>query len=197
MARDRFTWKDPQFTYADAVTASRLVMLPFLLYGLGARLSGLALATLAAMLATDLVDGRIARRLGQVRPFGAALDATIDFLVIYSLFTMFFVLGILPWWKWLAILGPAVLMAVTQTISFLRAERVALAPAAFGKLVGLIQFIYLPLLLARTFWLTGGRGVGADHALFAVLMIASALNTVDYGRTLARLLGTRTRSTTG
>lgn len=197
MARDRFTWKDPRFTYADALTGSRLVMLPFLLYGLAARLSGLALATLLAMLATDLIDGRIARRLGQTRPFGAVLDSTIDFLVIYSLFTTFFALGVLPWWKWLAILGPAVLMALTQTTSVLRAGEVAFAPAAFGKLVGLIQFVYLPLLLARTFWLTAGWAAGADHVIFAVMMAANTLNTIDYAKTLARLLSARGRSTTG
>ena len=197
MARDRFTWKDPRFTYADALTGSRLVMLPFLLYGLAARLSGLALVTLLAMLVTDLVDGRIARRLGQARPFGAALDSTIDFIVIYSLFTIFFVLGILPWWKWLLIMGPAVLMAVTQTISFLRADEVAFAPVVFGKLVGLIQFVYLPLLLARTFWLTAGWAVGADHVIFAVMTAANTLNTIDYARTLVRLLSARGRRTTG
>jgi phosphatidylglycerophosphate synthase len=171
-------------------------MLPFLLYALAAHLPGLALPTLLAMLATDLLDGRIARRLGQVRSFGAALDSTIDFIVIYSLFTIFFVLGILPGWKWLLIMGPAVLMAITQTISFLRADQVAFAPVAFGKLVGLIQFVYLPLLLARTFWLTAGWAAGADHVIFAVMTVANSPNTIDYARTLVRLLSARGRRTT-
>jgi phosphatidylglycerophosphate synthase len=197
MARDRFSWKDPRFTCADALTGSRLVMLPFLLYALAAGLAGMAVATLLAMLATDLIDGRIARRLGQARPFGAALDSTIDFVVIYTLFSTFFALGVLPWWKWLAIMTPAALMAVTQAISVLRADEVVMAPAAFGKLVGLIQFMYLPLLLARTFWLPGGWAMGVDHATFAVLTAANVLNVVDYTRTLVRLLSARGRSTTG
>ena len=188
MARGLFSWKDPQFTYADALTGSRLIMLPYLVYALVARLAGLALVTLLVMIVTDLVDGRVARRLDQVREFGAAFDSTIDFIIIYSLFTAFFLMGVLPRWKWLVIFAPAVLMAVTQVISFLRATEVALAPAVFGKIVGMIQFAYLPFLLARTFWLSGAPVQTADHAIFAVLAVAIVFNTVDYARTLSRLM---------
>jgi cardiolipin synthase len=188
MARRTFSWKDPQFTYADALTGARLVMLPFLLYALAARLSGLALATLAVMIGTDLVDGRVARKFGQSRVFGGAFDSAIDFIVIYSLFTAFMLIGGLPLWKWAVIFVPALLMATTQILSLMRSDEVALSPAVYGKMVGMLQFAYLPLLLARTFWLWQPWAVTLDHALFAVMAVAIVLNAVDYSRILRRLL---------
>lgn len=188
MAERRFSWLDPQFTYADALTGSRLVMLPYLLYGLATRQVGLAVITLAVMIGTDLVDGRIARRMDQARPFGAVFDSTIDFVVIYSLFTALWLLGVLPWWKWAVIFFPALLMAATQIFHLLRAPEVTFAPARVSKLVGEIQFVYLPFLVARAFWWREGWAEWADHAVFALLTVAIVANTVDHIRTLRSLL---------
>lgn len=197
MGPGRFSWRDPQFTYADALTGSRLVMLPFMFYALARRLPDLAVGTLAAMIATDLVDGRVARRLGQSRAFGGAFDSTVDFVVIYGLFTALFVVGTLPWWKWLVIIAPAVLMAWTQIISVRRADEVVLAPAPVAKLVGQIQFAYLPFLILRTFWLQADWALVADHVVFGILAVAIVFNTLDYVGTLRRLLGTPGGSSAG
>ena len=62
------------------------------------------------------------------------------------------------------------------------------APALAGKAVGLIQFIYLPFLVVRTFWLQAGWGAIVDDAIFALLVLATIVNTVDYARTMAGLL---------
>ena len=188
MAGDRFSWRNPTFTYADMLTGARLIMLPYLIYALVVRLAGLALTTLAVMIATDLVDGRLARRLGQSRTFGGAFDSGIDFLVIYGLFTTFFAIGILPWWKWIVIFAPAVLMAMTQILYLLKAPEVSFAIAPAGKLVGQIQFAYLPYLLLRAYWLGAGWALTVDHVIFTVLALATGVNTIDYSRLLAAVL---------
>ncbi len=191
MAGQPFSWKDPRFTLADALTGARLIMLPYLIYALVRPLPGMAVATLAVMIGTDLVDGRVARRLGQARDFGGAFDSTVDFILIYTMFTTFFVIDVLPWWKWALIFFPGLLMAGTQLLHVQRAGDVALAPAPAGKVVGQLQFVYLPLLLARTFWLRADWAQTVDHVLFAVLAVAIVVNTIDYGRTLRRLLTRR------
>lgn len=188
MNKDQFSWRNTQFTYADLLTGARLVMLPYLLYGLTAKLTGLAAATLAGMIATDLVDGPIARRLGQARPAGGAFDSTIDFIVIYATFSALWLVGILPWWKWAAIFFPALLMAATQVLHLLWAGDLASAPARVGKLVGQIQFVYLPFLVARIFWWRGEWAALVDHLAFALLAVAIGFNTLDQLRTLRRLL---------
>lgn len=163
-------------------------MLPYLVYGLAASLAGLVMVTFVAMIMTDLVDGRVARRLKQARAFGGVLDSTVDFVVIYALFTALFLICVLSWWKWLVIFAPAVLMAVTQVLHMLRASEVEFAPAPVGKLVGMIQYVYLPFLFARRFWLQDAPWPTIDHLAFAVLAVAIVFNTLAYGGTLRDLL---------
>lgn len=182
-----FTWKDPQFTYADALTGARLIMLPYLLYGLIASLPGMAIATLLAMIGTDLVDGTIARKSGQRREFGGILDSTVDFVVIYSVFTALFAIGILHWWKWLPILATGLLIAGTQILSVRKAKGLTFARVRFGKLVGQLQFMYLPVLLLRTFWLRDGWAQTLDNVLFGLLAAAMLANAVDHARILRGL----------
>ena len=189
MSDGGFSWKDPRFTYADALTGARLLLLPYLLYALAASLPGLATATIAAMMGTDLVDGPIARRTAQVRPFGSVFDSTVDFVVIYSLFTTFFALGVLLWWKWLVIAIIGCVIAATQIATVRKGRVLALAPVRYGKLVGQLQFAYLPLLLARTFWVKAAWAVTADDMLFGLLAVAIVASLVDHAGIIRRLLG--------
>lgn len=188
MDERKFSWRSPKFTYADALSGTRLVMLPYLLYGVARGQAGLAVTTFAAMAITDLIDGRIARKMGQSRDFGAVLDSTIDYVVIYSLFTMLFAVGVLPWWKWVVIFFPGLFMGATQILFTLKAPDVAFAPAPFSKPVGQIQYVYLPFLLARRFWLSAAWAQRVDDAVFLLLAIAIVLNTWDHAKTLRRLL---------
>jgi len=183
-----FSWTDPRFTYADLLTGSRLVMLPYLIYALASRLPGLAVATFSVMITSDVIDGKIARRMGQSRHFGGAFDSTVDFVLLYTLFTAFAAIGMLAWWRWAVIFIPGLFMAATQLLYVVKAQDVMLAPALAGKVVGQIQYVYLPFLLIRTFWLNAPWAQTADTALFWVLAAAIVVNTVDYARTLNNLL---------
>lgn len=177
-----------RFTCADALTGSRLLLLPCFLYGLATRRSALAVVTLAVIIGTDLIDGRIARRMGQSRPAGAVLDSAVDFVVIYSTFTALWLIEVIPWWKWAVIFLPGLLMAATQTLHFTRAPEPAFPVARFGKLVGQIQFVYLPLLVALALgWRAPWAGT-ADRAVFGVLAAAILANTLDHIKMLMRLL---------
>lgn len=188
MAKGTFSWKDPRFTYADALTGARLVMLPYLIYALAARHGGLAAVTLLAIIGTDLIDGTVARKTGQAREFGVALDSTVDFLIIYSVFTTFFAVGVLPWWKWLVIFISGVVMAVTEGLSVLRADDVKLGKALVGKKVGQVQVVYLFFLLGRMFWLKADWASTVDHGIFALLAVLIPVSIFDYGRRLVILL---------
>lgn len=50
------------------------------------------------VIASDLLDGYIARRLGASSNLGAYFDVTADFLVIMTTFVAFTVIGIYPFW---------------------------------------------------------------------------------------------------
>ncbi len=183
-----FTWRDPQFTYADILTGMRIFLLPYVIYGLVASLPGLTMTTLLVMIGTDLLDGRLARKLGQQRSFGAMLDSTIDWIVIHSLFTVFFLIGTLASWKFLPIIAVGILIGGTQVLSVVKTQALVFQRALVGKFVGQIEFLYLPLLLARTFWLRADRAQTLDHVWFALLAVALMGTIVDHIGILRRLL---------
>ena len=185
-----FTWRDPQFTYADILTGMRIFLLPYVIYGLVAPLPRLTTTTLLVMIGTDLVDGRLARKLGQVRSFGAMLDSTIDWIVIHSLFTVFFLIGTLAWWKFLPIIAVGILIGGTQVLSVVKTQALIYQRVVVGKFVGQIEFLYLPLLLARTFWLKADSWQIVDHVWFALLVVALVGTVIDHVGILRRLVRT-------
>ena len=69
---------DRFWTAANAVTLSRLLLAPVLLVLAHRGLDRAFLAVLVVSLATDIVDGKLARALGQASRWGARLDSWAD-----------------------------------------------------------------------------------------------------------------------
>lgn len=191
MHNNNFSWREPKFTWADLLSVSRIVLLPNLIYAIGNGHAWLAFVTMIVILLTDLLDGWVARCLGQARSFGQVLDSSIDFVVIYVLFTVFFILDHFPWWKWIIVIVPAILIVVTQLANMIKAKEVSLAPALFGKITGAIQYAYLLLLLVQTLWLKDqGFFVMLNNLVFGFLVTFTLLNSYNYviqcGKILSR-----------
>ena len=69
-----------------------------LLFHQGAVFKGLALFVFLAASYTDYLDGKIARRMGQITPFGRLMDPIADKILTLSAFLGFVQLGIIPAW---------------------------------------------------------------------------------------------------
>ena len=145
---------------ADCLTFSRLLLVPFIwllaLQGQG-RLVGFGLIVAGA---TDVLDGYLARRLGQVSTRGARLDAIADIVLLVSAAA------------WLQLLHPEIARdngALLATTAALYACGVAAAVIAFRRVVDPSQL---------TSKIAGG-------ALYAVALFT--LLTGDYEPLLLRL----------
>ena len=68
------------WTAPNLVTLSRLIFVPLLLALAYVGAANTFLALLCISLVTDIVDGKLARRLGQASEFGARLDSWADFV---------------------------------------------------------------------------------------------------------------------
>ena len=93
---------------ADALTLSRAVLAPLILIALIRQEGGGAVAALiltGIALATDYLDGAIARRFAASSRFGKVADAFTDALVFLAIFAGLAVRGVLPLWL------PAVMVA--------------------------------------------------------------------------------------
>src|SRR2546429_3880291 len=87
-------------TIANALTAARVLLaLPFafLMTGGGARHATLAALVLAAAIATDVLDGALARRRDTVTAAGRAFDHAADCFFVTSGLVAGAVRGALPW----------------------------------------------------------------------------------------------------
>lgn len=86
-------------TIPNLLSFVRILLIPLfvvLLVGERTRLAGFLL--LAAVVATDWVDGIIARRTGQVTELGKLLDPFADRLALAAALITFVVLGLFPLW---------------------------------------------------------------------------------------------------
>ena len=80
------------------ITSYRIVILPQLAFAItqGFVLGSYVLFVVA--IASDFIDGRIARKLGVTSKFGSYLDSTVDFIFITGIFGVFVNLGVYPNW---------------------------------------------------------------------------------------------------
>ena len=181
----------PVVNLPNALTLGRLLVVPFfalllLLDGAsdGTRLIAAGLFALACL--TDVVDGRLARSRGQVTDFGIMADPIADKALVGSALVGLSVLGVLPWWATLVILGREA--AVTAMRSGL--ARHGMIPAGRGgKLKALSQN------LAVLLYLLPVGGLLADLRLPAlvVAVVATVLTGLDYTRQGLRLHASATR----
>lgn len=128
---------------ANALTGIRLLLVVpfvFLMARGDARSAGLAALVLAAAIATDLLDGPLARRRGTVTAAGAAFDHTTDFLFVTSGLAAGAARGAFPW-----ILPALVAAAFTQYVAdsyWLHRDR-RLRASRLGRYNGILYFVPL------------------------------------------------------
>lgn len=133
---------------ANTLTISRLCATPLLVYLLletrqNPAYNWIALALLVVLLATDVLDGYIARRAAgrmRVNPTGEMLDPIADKLYLNSAFITLAVLGRIEVWVAGLIVTRDVLILLAWLWCYVR-SRVRALPNAFGKLANFSQAV--------------------------------------------------------
>lgn len=111
--------------------------------------SGLALAIFLCGIATDILDGLIARRTATQSKLGQIADAEADFCLYLSLTIILLQNGVLPLWVGFVMLLRFVVPLVAALLSYLAfAHPVRFGSTSWGKYAGLAQCFYFLVLLA-------------------------------------------------
>ena len=162
-------------TRANALTALRLLTVPFLAHAIVAGESGLALALFLVAVATDLVDGRVARRYGEVSPLGGFLDhATDAVLVAAGIAAVAWTGEATPW------LAPAILLAFAQyTFDSRVPQGRPLRASALGRWNGIAYFVLLGVPVVRDGLSLGWPPVAWTTLLSWVLLTSTVLSMAD------------------
>ena len=165
----------------NALTTLRLLLVPVFLWlllrdGGGDSASRIAAAAVFAVAsATDLLDGEIARRRGLVTTFGKLADPIADKALTGAALIGLSVLGDLPWWVTVVILGREIGVTVLRFVVI----RHGVIPASRGgktktvlQMVAILLYL-LPLtgLLASLRWW-----------VMAAAVVATVVTGVDYVR---------------
>jgi len=170
-ATDDGTDADRLLTVPNAVTLVRLLCLPvfvWLMFGVEDHFAAAIL--LAALGATDWVDGYVARHFHQVSNFGKMFDPTVDRLLFFVGIVSIVIAGAAPLGFCLVVLAREVVVAAITVVLFLRKVE-PVDVTWFGKAGTFALMCAFPLFLAGSSdvsfastltllgWLTGIPGV--------------------------------------
>ena len=171
---------------ADQLTVARIVAAPFVIalyvwnfHGHAYWATGLFIAAMA----TDQVDGWLARRQGRTTPLGSLLDPIADKVLVLAVLVMLIEDGIWPAWMVAAIVAREILNSGLRLAALERG--VVIAARDLGKLKTWAQAIAAAL---------GGfaaAGAWDDSVGWWALLVALVLTWVsglDYARSAPRLL---------
>ncbi|GCE30191.1 hypothetical protein KDA_56750 [Dictyobacter alpinus] len=137
--------------------------------------SGLALAIFLFAIATDILDGSIARRTKTQSRLGQIADAETDFCLSLSLIIIFLQNGILPLWVGIVMLLRFLLPLVAALLSYLAfAHPLRFGSTWPGKYAGLAQCLYFLVLLAPPSLVTFTSILGTPLLCITICLLIAA-----------------------
>jgi CDP-diacylglycerol--glycerol-3-phosphate 3-phosphatidyltransferase len=137
----------------------------------------LALGIFLSAAFTDLLDGYLARKWGQVTTVGTLLDPIADKLLVSAALISLVQVGVLPGWMAILIIGRE--FAISGLRSIAAAEGYIIKASDLGKLKLVTQVVAISLLMLSLAWMELRRT--AMTAMWAVVVFAT-LSAASYFR---------------
>lgn len=182
--------KPSNWNAPNVITGARIVATPFFLWVLLAddgRMGGLrwvAAWFFVIAIASDAVDGYLARRNNLITDLGKLLDPIADKALTGAAFVGLSILGELPWWVTALILVRELGVTVHRLVE---ARSVVVAAAWMGKLKTVAQSVALALALFPLAGLLGDWVLGVNVTAMSIAVLLTVASGLDYVITAARL----------
>ncbi|HEY5656458.1 MAG TPA: CDP-alcohol phosphatidyltransferase family protein [Myxococcota bacterium] len=169
-------------TRANALTLLRLLAAPGLVLAILAGQAGVAALLVALAVATDLADGRVARRFGETTRLGGLLDHAVDATFVTAGSAALAWLGALP-----AALPPIIALAFLQyAVDSNLAGAGGLRASALGRWNGIAYYAVVALPVARDALGLGWPGVAWVYGMGWLLVASTLVSSADRLRALRR-----------
>ena len=175
---------------ANALTVARIVMVPvfgwLLLHGGGQAPAWRwwALLVFVVAMATDRLDGELARSRGLITDFGKLADPIADKALTGMAFIGLSLIGQLWWWVTVLVLVREIGITVLRFVVI----RYGVMPASRGgKIKTVLQAVALSMLLAPI----GGVWLWLSGAVMAAAVVVTVVTGVDYVLQARRLVSGR------
>ena len=162
------------FTLPNALSLSRLFMVPVVVVLLLGKADALAAVFFVLAAATDFLDGRLARRAGPTR-LGQILDPVADRLMLSSVAVVLAIRGLLPVWAVAVLVGRDLLALLGSLVvgSKVRVNPVGKAATAV-LMVSVALVVILPGVMLGEIMFYAGFGL----SIAAGLMYASKVRRI-------------------
>jgi phosphatidylglycerophosphate synthase len=171
-------------TRANALTLSRLLLVPALAGAVLHGAPGVAAAVFFAAVGTDLADGWVARRYGEVSAFGAFADHATDAAFVVTATAALAWSGVLPiWLPWLIAAAFAQYALDSRAIA-----ASGLVPSRLGRWNGIAYYVIVAVPLVRDALALRWPGRELVLALGWVLVASTLVSMIDRLRMLVRHL---------
>ncbi|MCH2188034.1 CDP-alcohol phosphatidyltransferase family protein [Myxococcota bacterium] len=171
------TQSNQWLTFANGVTSIRLLLAPLLVWAVARHRVALGAILFFLAVVTDMADGRIARRRGEVSVLGGVLDHATDAFFVSMGLAAYAFRGATP-----SLLPPVIALAFIQYALDSRAlSGRPLRTSRIGRSNGLAYYVLLGLLVLRN----ALQGDASDsiflYGLGWVLVVTSLVSMVDRG----------------
>lgn len=167
----------------NAITIVRILMAPVFLWmlladaGADGALRWAAAVVFIVAIATDGIDGYLARRYEIVTDLGKLLDPIADKVLTGFAFIGLSILGELPWWVTIIVLIREIGITVYR---FIVVSDHVLAAAWMGKLKTLAQAVALSLALLPLWTLVGDWIFWVNGVTMTIAVVLTIASGIDY-----------------
>ena len=155
----------------------------------------LLVAVIAVVFLTDLLDGALARRRGQMTRIGGYLDSGSDYLVLLALAVLLATKGIMPQWLALLLVARLVLHALAMGVVVLRRGAGVVGPTTWGKISVAAAMVVIGLELLVSLLGAGDAPPALLDRVLGMVEVAAALligvSLIDKVRYFLRVMGPR------
>jgi cardiolipin synthase len=153
---------------ANKLTIARFLLIPPILFLLAREqlLAGMVVYAICAF--TDVVDGWLARRRGEITEFGVVMDPLADIFSTAGVFAMLLWLGLLPAWVFVLLMVRYASLFLGAIIMFFTIGPLEYKATVTGKIVGVLQALAVIMIIVYTI-MGGDIGHSLGPYLFPVI----------------------------
>jgi cardiolipin synthase len=162
-------------TLPNLFTLARLILAPFVVLAILNAHYGRAIVLFFAAGITDVIDGLLARRLGESTPAGAYFDPVADKILLSAIYIALGVVRAMPWWMVALVFARDILILAMAAYGLLFTSVRRFPPSVWGKISTFLQ-------IGAALVVMGARdGIPAPVDLALWLMVAgTAWSGVHY-----------------
>jgi cardiolipin synthase len=126
-------------TLPNLFTLARLVLTPFVVVAILNAHYGRAIILFFAAGISDVMDGFLARRLGESTAAGAYFDPVADKMLLSSIYIALGVVGAIPWWMVALVFARDILILAMAAYGLLFTSVRKFPPSMWGKISTFLQ----------------------------------------------------------